>query len=124
MKLTVTKKPFKGKPVGSEIELNDRQARLLTKMGRAQYMTRHIEAAPRQVVLTATPAPAPVAAPAPQEPPPAARVIKVDGADIDLDAMETEELHALAKTLDVKVHHASGAEKVRVALIEAQRAPE
>lgn len=121
MKLTVIKKPFKGKPVGAEIELNDRQARLLTKMGRAQYMTRQIESAPVQVVSTAAPAAAPAPAP---ELPPAPRKIRVDGEDVEIDGMEAEALHALAKALEVKVHHASGAEKVRLALIEAQRAPE
>lgn len=61
MKLSVTKKPFKGKPVGAEIELTDRQARLLTKLGRAQYMTRDMVAAPAQAVQEAAPAAAPAA---------------------------------------------------------------
>ena len=46
MKLTIAKKPFKGRPVGAEYEANDRQARLLVKIGRAQYLTRDMQAAP------------------------------------------------------------------------------
>lgn len=37
----------------------------------------------------------------------------------DLDDLDAEQLHALAKERGVKVHHASGAEKVREALREA-----
>jgi hypothetical protein len=120
MKLTITKKPFKGRPVGSEIEVTDRQARLLTKMGRGQYMTRHVESAPRQVMLTASAAAA--ITPSYDVDAPKARTVKVDGADVPIDEMEVDGLHELAKKLDVKVHHASGAEKVRIALVESQQA--
>jgi hypothetical protein len=37
----------------------------------------------------------------------------------NLDAMSTEELHALAKERGVTVHHLAGADKVRAALREA-----
>jgi len=39
--------------------------------------------------------------------------------DDGLDDMEAEQLHALAKERDVKVHHNAGADKVREALREA-----
>lgn len=37
----------------------------------------------------------------------------------DLDGLDAEQLHALAKERGVKVHHAAGADKVREALREA-----
>lgn len=37
----------------------------------------------------------------------------------DLESMNRDELHALAKERGVKVHHLAGAEKVRAALREA-----
>lgn len=39
--------------------------------------------------------------------------------DDGLDAMDKDQLHALAKAREVKVHHLAGAEKVRAALREA-----
>lgn len=39
--------------------------------------------------------------------------------DDDLDGLDAEQLHALAKERGVKVHHAAGADKVREALREA-----
>lgn len=39
--------------------------------------------------------------------------------DDGLDALDRDQLHALAKERDVKVHHLAGADKVRAALREA-----
>lgn len=47
--------------------------------------------------------------------------IKVEEGDLVLDGMEAPELHALAKKLGVKVHHAAGAAKVRDALVASQK---
>lgn len=63
MKLTIAKKPFKGRSVGSEMEMSDSQARLLVKLGRAQYITRDMVAAPVapvQAFSQPTPVPQPV----------------------------------------------------------------
>lgn len=111
MKLTITKKPFKGRAVGSQYEAGERQAKLLVKLGRAAYMTRDLVAVPAEPVRV-------------QKPSAAQFVIKIDGDDVALDGMDAAALHELAKELGVKVHHASGAEKVRAALIESQNAAE
>lgn len=39
---------------------------------------------------------------------------------VDLDGMDKEQLHALAKERGVKVHHMAGADKVRAALRDQQ----
>lgn len=39
---------------------------------------------------------------------------------IDLDSMDRDALHALAKERGIKVHHMAGADKVREALREAK----
>lgn len=40
--------------------------------------------------------------------------------ETDIDSMDKDQLHALAKSRGVKVHHMAGAEKVRAALREAK----
>ena len=132
MKLIITKKAFKGRPVGTEMEVTERQARLLTKLGRGQYMTRDMVAttaasappAPAAASAPTAPVPAPADPSSEAPPPPAPRSVLVEGAAVPIDELDAEALHALARQLDVKVHHASGAEKVRLALLDAQRAPE
>lgn len=92
---------------GRERVIPERDARLLQRLGKGTYLTR--------VVAPATPlhaAPAPV--------PHAVAVAPVASPGADLDAMDAPALHALAKERGVKVHHASGAEKVRAALREAE----
>ena len=42
-------------------------------------------------------------------------------AKVDLNALDKDALHALAKERGVKVHHNAGADKVREALIDAQQ---
>jgi hypothetical protein len=73
-----------------------KQATLLSKAGLGTYMTRQLVAAP------VVEAPVIVQAVTPVEP--------------DLDAMDREQLHALAKERGVKVHHMAGADRVREAL--------
>lgn len=101
--------------------MSPRFAKILTGLGRATYLTRDMVAAPAALPPAVPPAPAPVvpAAVAPSNPA-GEYVIKVDGADVVLDALDAAALHDLAKKLDVKVHHASGAEKVRAALMDAK----
>lgn len=84
-----------------------RQAEILGKLGHGQYLTRDMVAG-RSAVLQ------PPAAPEAPQPEPA--VLAVDD---DLEALDKEQLHALAKERGVKVHHMAGAEKVRAALREA-----
>ena len=84
-----------------------RQAEILGKLGHGQYMTRDM-AADRGAVLP------PVAAPASPLPEPVVLAV----AD-DLEALDKDQLHALAKDRGVKVHHMAGADKVRAALREA-----
>lgn len=90
---------------GREEVMNERYAKLLSKMGRGTYMTRDmradVAAAPQTQAAQAL------------EP-----AVPADAGD-GLDALGKEELHAIAKERGVTVHHAAGADKVRAALREA-----
>lgn len=94
-----------------------RQAEILGKLGHGQYQTRDMAfqpmlTKPMQVAAAPVLEPDPVAdAPGPVDAP----AVVDDG----LDALDKEQLHALAKERDVKVHHMAGADKVRAALREA-----
>lgn len=73
MNVIITKKPFRGLPVGAQIELSTSQARVLTKIGRAQYLTRDMAVPVYQTrMMQAEPAPvfapevAPVSASVPE----------------------------------------------------------
>ncbi len=81
---------------GFKRTLTVRQAELLAKVGLGQYQTRSMAQQP--VIVK------PMVAAQVSEP--------------DLDAMDKEQLHALAKERGVKVHPLSGADKVRAALRE------
>lgn len=82
---------------GRERMLSARDAELLQRLGKGTYLTRDMAAArPFPVVM-------PVA----------------DNKDVDLDSLDGEALHALARERGVKVHHKAGADKVRAALREA-----
>lgn len=80
---------------GRRQNVHPKVGELLVKKGiaRVVYMTRDMQAAPVESVAPA--------------------------AD-NLDAMDREQLHALAKARGVKVHHLAGADKVRAAIREAQ----
>lgn len=90
-----------------------RQADILGKMGHGTYQTRDMADQP-MVVKPVVAAPA-VAVNADAERDAEPEVPTGDG----LDAMDKDELHALAKERGVKVHHMAGADKVRAALREA-----
>lgn len=80
---------------GRTVVTNEVQAKLLKKIGKGDYITRDMADQPffeKQVEVET------------QEP--------EDG----LDAMDKDELHALAKERGMKVHHNAGADKVREAL--------
>lgn len=47
--------------------------------------------------------------------------VKVDGADVVLDAMEVEGLRELAQKLGMEFHPLTGAKKLRAALVEFQK---
>lgn len=89
-----------------------RQAQILGKLGHGTYQTRMLVAE-----QPTAPPMAPVAAVAlePQNEP----QVSESSVGVDLDVMDKEQLHALAKERGVKVHHMAGAEKVRAALREA-----
>ena len=82
---------------GRERMLSARDAELLQRLGKGIYLTRDMTAdRPLSVVM-------PVA----------------DHKDFDLNSLDGEALHALARERGVKVHHKAGADKVRAALREA-----
>lgn len=82
---------------GRERVLSARDAELLQRLGKGSYLTRDMAGArPLPVVM-------PVA----------------DKKAVDLDSLDGDALHALARERGVKVHHKAGADKVRAALREA-----
>jgi len=83
-----------------------RQAELLGKAGYGTYQTRDMA---RQPMVTKPMQAEPVIEHVPAAEP------KDDG----LEALDKEQLHAIAKERGVKVHHMAGADKVRAALREA-----
>lgn len=83
---------FKG---GQQRAMTVREAELFSRAGRGSYLTRDMQAAE-----------APAAHLAPQP------------AGDDLDALDADALHSLAKDRGLKVHPRAGAEKVRAALRE------
>ena len=82
---------------GRERMLSAWDAKLLQRLGKGTYLTRDMAAARPVVVVV------PVA----------------DNEDIDLDSLDGDALHALARERGIKVHHKAGADKVRTALREA-----
>lgn len=82
---------------GRERMLTARDAELLQRLGKGSYLTRDMVA----VRPTADLKP------------------NVRAGDIDLDSLDGDALHALARERGVKVHHKAGADKVRAALREA-----
>jgi hypothetical protein len=100
----MTKVEFKYDKTGKTKAMPEAHAKILSKLGRGTYMTRDMVAAP--------PAPAAVVSDARM------RIATPQG-EFDLTDMEKAELHDLAARLGVEVHHASGAPKVRAALMDA-----
>lgn len=92
------------------------QARAMQRAGLGTYQTRDMAFQPT-VTKPMQAAPAPV-----EEPERAAEVAEATEADAisddGLDALDKDQLHALAKDRGVKVHHMAGADKVRTALRE------
>lgn len=82
---------------GRERMLSARDAELLRRLGKGTYLTRDMAA----------------------ERPMSVAVPAAENKDVDLDALDGEALHALARERGVKVHHKAGADKVRAALREA-----
>jgi hypothetical protein len=112
--------PYAGKRLKAGDEFQARgesDARVLAAIGHAERVVAAPAAASYSTrMMTAAPLP-----PVPMTLA-AQYVIKVDGANMALDDMEADELHALAKRLAVKVHHMAGAKKVRQAILDAQAA--
>lgn len=83
---------------GRERMLSARDAELLQRLGKGSYLTRDMAAShPASVGVT----------------------LPEQNSALDLDALDADALHALARERGVKVHHKAGADKVRAALREA-----
>lgn len=89
---------------GRERVLSERDARVLQRLGKGTYLTRDMAAAPA----------------APAVPVVTTVVTPVQSLPVDLDALDADALHELAKERGVRVHHKAGAERVRAALREAE----
>src|SRR5207237_6204036 len=100
---TVIGKPYRHAKVGDTVELSARDADLLQRLGRVS-------------VAGGTYARRDMTAQAP------ATLVILDDQRVDLTKRETAELRELAKSLGVKVHHAAGEDKLRQAIVEAQKA--
>ncbi len=87
---------FKG---GQTRAMHKFQADILAKRGLGEYQTRDMADQPMVQKV------------------PVSRTVD---APTDLEAMDREQLHALAKERGVKVHHMAGADKVREALRAAE----
>jgi hypothetical protein len=90
------------------------QAKVLQRAGLGTYQTRDMAFQP-SVTKPMQAAPAPISAPAPDVVKEQTDAVVDDG----IEALDKEQLHALAKDRGVKVHHMAGADKVRAALREA-----
>ena len=99
---------------GRERMMSVRDADLLTKLNKGTYLTRDMAHQPGVVVVEKA---EPVVESVPQtEEAPRETTEDMD----DLDAMDKDHLHALAKERGVNVHHNAGVDKVRAALREAK----
>lgn len=90
VEIVVANRSFKGREIGTKMMVSAREAKLLVGIRRATYATRDMVAVAPKVLI--------------EQP-------------LDLEAMNKQELHALAKRLGVHVHHMAGEVKVREALI-------
>ena len=120
MIVTPTTKKFGKYAPGVEFEFPDKTAKVFIKLGKLRAVEKGLTYNTRAMTAEA-PAPAVfVAAPEPAAPPAGPLyVITVAGEPIPLDDKDRDELHALAKSLEVGVHHMAGAVKVREALMAA-----
>jgi hypothetical protein len=88
--------------------ITSNQAKILQRAGLGTYQTRDMA---RQPMVTK---------PMQAEPSPQIVVSEALSTEDDgLEALDKEQLHAIAKERGVKVHHMAGADKVRAALREA-----
>ena len=93
------------------------QAKVLQRAGLGTYQTRDMAF---QLMVTKPMKAEPALAKEPERADVADDAVETDAAiDDGLDALDKDELHALAKERGVKVHHMAGADKVRAALREA-----
>lgn len=98
---------------GKVLKLNPKVADVLIKRGiAARYETHDMRADVTPAYATTA-----ISEPVPAEPQAAAQDVVQSGDDLDL--LDAEQLHALAKERGVSVHHRAGADKVRAALREA-----
>lgn len=92
-------------PNGKERMMSEREAKILSRLGRGTYLTRDMVADNLSVDHGDGYAP----------------VGPIESFEPDyLDSMTAEQLHELAKRRDIKVHHKAGADKVRAALRSAE----
>lgn len=114
------------KRTGQEKSMEPRYAKILVGLGRANYLTRDMVATPvaapamMPVVPTAVAIPAAIEPVAVVEPVIATVTDEPEPENLEnLEDLDAEALHALAKERGVRVHHRAGEEKVREALREA-----
>ena len=99
MKITVI-----DKKTGKEKSMPEKHAKILTALGRAEYLTRDIQSAPRKAVLT----------------PKADDLLGDDSPK--LEDMTLEQLHARAVELGLTLHPQLGVKKTKAAILAAQNA--
>lgn len=93
------------------------QAKVLQRAGLGTYQTRDMAFRP---MVTKPMKADPAAIKEPEREAVAGAVVGDDASGGDaLDALDKQQLHAIAKERGVKVHHMAGADKVRAALREA-----
>lgn len=104
MKVTVI-----DKKTGKEKSMPEKHAKILTALGRADYMTREIQTAPRKAVLT------------PQTPQ-VEDLLGEAAPTPSLEEMTLEQLHARAIELGLTLHPQLGVKKTKAAILAAQNA--
>lgn len=93
IKATVIGKPYRGVKVGGTVELPARDADILRRIGRVSIEGRGGTYRRRDMVAEGS----------------------------DLDGMDRDQLRALADSMGLEVHHATGAPRLRQAIAAARR---
>lgn len=98
---------------GRKVTTTEAQARLLKRLGKGDYLTRDMADQPVLVKVAER------AFPRTDDMRTVADVDAHIKSANDLNSLDREQLHALARERGLKVHHLAGADKVRAALREA-----
>lgn len=98
MKVTI-----RHKRSGKEKAVEPKSAKILVNVGRYEYLTRDM---------------ASVAKPQTLKPAKTPEVDDLLGENADLEEMDQAQLHELAKSLGIQLHHLTGAAKVKAAIVK------